>query len=216
MFFKNPAKEIMPPKHQALPGRDEELVITNEHYVLKTPLKPPYPENSEKIVVGMGCFWGAEKAFWSLPGVITTAVGYSAGYTKNPLYEEVCSGLTGHNEVVLIVFDPDQITLSKILKVFWESHNPTQGMRQGNDRGTQYRSGVYYFNDEQKAIAENTRKQYQQSINAAAKDNSLMITTEINKADEFYFAEEYHQQYLAKNPNGYCGLGGMGVCLQAD
>jgi peptide-methionine (S)-S-oxide reductase len=213
MIFKNSAKAKLPSSDQALPGRETEMPITNQHAVLPSPLKPPYPENSEKIIVGMGCFWGAEKAFWSLPGVITTAVGYSAGFTPNPSYEEVCTGQTGHNEVVLVVFDTDQTNLSEILKVFWESHNPTQGMRQGNDQGTQYRSGIYFFNEAQEQLAKATRKQYQGSINQATDSESHVITTEIQAATAFYFAEDYHQQYLAKNPNGYCGLGGMGVCL---
>lgn len=212
MFFRNPAKEVMPKPERALAGRAEPIPLHNEHYVLKTPLKPPYPENSEKIIVGLGCFWGAEKAFWNLPGVITTAVGYSAGYTPNPTYEEVCSGMTGHNEVVLIVFDPKRLPLETLLKTFWESHNPTQGMRQGNDRGTQYRSGIYYFNEQQKQQAEDSKTVFQKAINDELKEQAETITTEIIPASEFYFAEDYHQQYLAKNPNGYCGLGGMGVC----
>jgi peptide-methionine (S)-S-oxide reductase len=213
MLFRKSVKEQMPDKASALPGRQEPLSISNEHYVLKTPLKPPYPDGSESVIVGMGCFWGAEKAFWSLPGIITTAVGYSAGYTVNPTYEEVCSGMTGHNEVVLVVFDPSQITLLDVLKVFWESHNPTQGMRQGNDRGTQYRSGIYVSNDAQKQQAEDSKVRYQQLIHEKFGSDHDKITTEIQSASEFYFAEEYHQQYLAKNPNGYCGLGGMGVCF---
>lgn len=214
MFFRNPAKEAIPKPEKALAGRAESIQIHNEHYVLKTPLKPPYPENSEKIVVGLGCFWGAEKAFWSLPGIITTAVGYAAGYTPNPTYEEVCSGMTGHNEVVLIVFDPELISLETILKVFWESHNPTQGMQQGNDRGTQYRSGIYVYSEEQKQLAEKMRASYQAAIVEKRGADAPKITTEILGAGEFYFAEDYHQQYLAKNPSGYCGLGGMGIeCL---
>ncbi len=215
MFLKSIAKDQMPTPESALPGRDSPLAVSDQHFVLKTPLKPPYPESSEKLVVGLGCFWGAEKAFWSLPGIITTAVGYSAGYTPNPTYEEVCSGKTGHNEVVLIVFDPEIISLNDILKKFWESHNPTQGMRQGNDRGTQYRSGIYFYNEEQKQVAEATKKQYQKAITATLGDNVPAISTEIIEATEFYFAEDYHQQYLAKNPNGYCGLGGMGIACSA-
>lgn len=211
MFFKNPAKESMVPEKQALKGRAEALKIINQHYVLKTPLQAPYPDNCEKIIVGLGCFWGAEKAFWSLPGVFSTAVGYSGGYTQNPTYEEVCSGLTGHNEVVLIVFDTNKTSLEKMLKVFWESHNPTQGMRQGNDVGTQYRSGIYYFNDTQSALAKKTKDGYQKAINEKTSNANIEITTELKPASEFYFAEDYHQQYLAKNPNGYCGLGGMGI-----
>jgi len=211
MFFRNPAKEKMISPEKALKGREQEMTFSNEHYILKTPLKPPFPEGSEKIVVGLGCFWGAEKVFWSLPGIITTAVGYAAGYTPNPTYEEVCSGMTGHNEVVLIVFDPTIISTETILKTFWESHNPTQGMQQGNDRGTQYRSGIYYYNDAQKDLAEKSKTIYQQAIEKIKGADASNITTEIIPAKEFYFAEDYHQQYLAKNPNGYCGLGGMGI-----
>ena len=214
MLFRNPAKEKMPSATAALPGRENATPLTNQHFVLETPLKPPYPQGSEQLVVGLGCFWGAEKAFWSLPGIITTAVGYSAGYTPNPTYEEVCSGMTGHNEVVLVVFDPKEITLKDLLKVFWQSHNPTQGMRQGNDRGTQYRSGIYYFTEAQKQLAETTKTDYQAAINESLGASAESITTEILPAKEFYFAEDYHQQYLAKNPNGYCGLGGMGVCFK--
>jgi len=211
MFFKNPAKEIMIAPEKALKGRTEAMQFPNDHYVLKTPLKPPYPEGSEQIVVGLGCFWGAEKAFWSLPGIVTTAAGYAAGYTPNPTYEEVCSGMTGHNEVVLIVFDSKLISLETILKTFWESHNPTQGMQQGNDRGTQYRSGIYYFTEAQKTLAEKTKALYQQAIQEKLGADVPNISSEILPVKEFYFAEDYHQQYLAKNPNGYCGLGGMGV-----
>ena len=214
MLFRNSAKEKMPSATAALPGRENATPLTNQHFVLETPLKPPYPQGSEQLVVGLGCFWGAEKAFWSLPGIITTAVGYSAGYTPNPTYEEVCSGMTGHNEVVLVVFDPKEITLKDLLKVFWQSHNPTQGMRQGNDRGTQYRSGIYYFTEAQKQLAETTKTDYQAAINESLGASAESITTEILPAKEFYFAEDYHQQYLAKNPNGYCGLGGMGVCFK--
>ena len=212
MFIRNPAKDTMPAAESALPGRQSPLPITNQHYVLKTPIQPPYPKGSEQIMVGMGCFWGAEKAFWSLTGIIATAVGYSAGYTPNPNYEEVCSGKTGHNEVVLIVFDPQKISVDAILKIFWESHNPTQGMRQGNDRGTQYRSGIYVYNSDQKVQAENSKQRYQQAIRQQPGFEGAAITTEILEATAFYFAEDYHQQYLAKNPKGYCGLGGIGVC----
>lgn len=211
MFFRNPAKETLISAEKALKGRTQEMQFNDQHFVLKTPLKPPYPDGSEKIVVGLGCFWGAEKAFWSLPGIITTAVGYAAGYTPNPTYEEVCSGMTGHNEVVLIVFDPNSISLAAILKTFWESHNPTQGMQQGNDRGTQYRSGIYYYSDAQKSLAEKSKTIYQQAIKEKMGPEAGDITTELLPAKEFYFAEDYHQQYLAKNPNGYCGLGGMGI-----
>jgi peptide-methionine (S)-S-oxide reductase len=213
MFYRHPEKDTMVTAEKALPGRNTPMVLTNQHVVLDAPLQPPYPAGSEKIILGMGCFWGAEKRFWSLPGIITTAVGYSAGYTPNPTYEEVCSGRTGHNEVVLIVFDPSLIDFADVLTVFWESHNPTQGMRQGNDRGTQYRSGIYYCSAQQQHLADATRMQYQAAIQRSLNDPSVMITTEILPAAEFYFAESYHQQYLAKNPNGYCGLGGMGVCL---
>ena len=211
MLFSNPFKNIMPEPGYALPGRDKPMAITDRHYLLKTPLQPPYPEGSERLVVGLGCFWGAEKAFWSLPGMITTAVGYAAGYTPNPTYEEVCSGMTGHNEVVLLVFDPTLVTTQALLTVFWQAHDPTQGMRQGNDRGTQYRSGIYYATDEQRALAEQTRAHYQAAIDKKLGANAARITTEIKAAGEFYFAEDYHQQYLAKNPHGYCGLGGMGI-----
>ena len=201
----------MPKPESALSGREQAMAVSNQHAVLKTPIKPPYPQGSEQIIVGLGCFWGAEKAFWPLPGVITTAVGYSAGYTPNPTYEEVCSGMTGHNEVVLIVFDPQTLSLETLLKVFWESHDPTQGMRQGNDRGTQYRSGIYFFNEQQQQQAEASKTRYQEAIHTQLGQSAQTSTTEIISATEFYFAEEYHQQYLAKNPNGYCGLGGMGV-----
>lgn len=210
MFFKK--KDHMPTPETALKGREASIPVKNSHTVLGSPLLAPYPEDSEQLVVGMGCFWGAEKRFWSLPGIVTTAVGYSAGYTPNPTYEEVCSGMTGHNEVVLIVYRPSEISIDELLRVFWESHNPTQGMRQGNDRGTQYRSGIYYTTEEQQAAAEKTKEQYQQCLLQQVGDDAL-ITTEILSADMFYFAEDYHQQYLAKNPNGYCGLGGMGVSM---
>lgn len=203
-------KSQLPAPDKALKGRVEPMAVENYHAVKNVPIQPPFPSELEQIVLGFGCFWGAERKYWQLPGVYTTAVGYAAGYTPNPTYEEVCSGLTGHNEVVLVVFDPAIITLHKILQVFWESHNPTQGMRQGNDRGTQYRSGIYYFNDAQKEIAEQTKTQYQLAL---TDKNFDAITTEILPAGEFYYAETYHQQYLHKNPNGYCGLGGTGVCL---
>jgi peptide-methionine (S)-S-oxide reductase len=203
-------KSQMPSPEQALPGREQPMNIRNLHAVKQVPLLPPFPDNIEKIILGLGCFWGAERKFWQLDGVYTTAVGYSAGYTPNPTYEEVCSGLTGHNEVVLVVFDPEKIPLETLLKTFWESHNPTQGMRQGNDRGTQYRSGIYYTNDAQRRLAETTKAHYQLALN---EKNIGDITTEILPASEFYYAEDYHQQYLHKNPQGYCGLGGTGVCL---
>ena len=204
MFFSNPFKTQLPRADQAVPGRQEAMVINDRHAVLHTAIQAPYPETCEKIILGLGCFWGAERKFWQLDGVFTTAVGYSAGITANPTYEEVCSGRTGHNEVVLVVYKPSEISLDLILKTFWESHNPTQGMRQGNDRGTQYRSGIYCYSDEDMAKAEASLKTYQ----------SVMvepITTEIKRATAFYFAEDYHQQYLHKNPGGYCGLGGTGV-----
>lgn len=209
MFFTQ-QKLVLPLPEQALPGRTTKMVVSPQHKVLGSPLQEPFPESFEKIVFGLGCFWGAERRFWQQEGVFSTAVGYAAGFTPNPTYEEVCSGLTGHNEVVLVVFDPEKTSLEKMLKVFWESHNPTQGMRQGNDRGTQYRSGVYPFNETQKSVAEASQAAYQ-----AALDNAGLgeITTEIVPIKEFYYAEDYHQQYLAKNPNGYCGLGGTGVCL---
>lgn len=211
MFFKE-KKLSIPAPEDALPGRSESILVTQPHTVLGNPLHEPFPAQMQKIIFGLGCFWGAERRFWQQPGVYVTAVGYAAGYTKNPTYEEVCSGLTGHNEVVLVVFDPAKISLEKLLKVFWESHDPTQGMRQGNDRGTQYRSGIYTFTVEQQALAENTRKDYQECLLQAG---LAQITTEILPVDHFYYAEPYHQQYLAKNPGGYCGLGGTGVCLNS-
>lgn len=201
-------KATMPAPEQALPGRAEALTVSNRHFVNGHPIKPPFPENMQMVILGMGCFWGAERRFWQLPGVYTTAVGYAAGFTPNPSYQEVCSGLTGHNEVVLVVFDPAIISFSELLKCFWESHNPTQGMRQGNDVGTQYRSGIYTFSDEQQQLAEASRIHYQEDLKKSGYGD---ITTEILPAAEFYYAEDYHQQYLAKNPNGYCGLGGTGV-----
>ncbi|MCM0592748.1 MAG: peptide-methionine (S)-S-oxide reductase MsrA [Gloeotrichia echinulata DVL01] len=201
-------KLAMPTPEQALPGRSQALQVPDAHYVNGNPLKPPYPGGLEKAIFGLGCFWGAERKFWQLNGVYTTAVGYAAGLTPNPTYEEVCSGLTGHNEVVLVVFDPTVISYSQLLKVFWESHNPTQGMRQGNDSGTQYRSGIYVYSETQKQLAEALQEAYQQALNQAGYGK---ITTEILDAPEFYYAEGYHQQYLAKNPNGYCGLGGTNV-----
>lgn len=201
-------KTRMPSPEQALPGRAQPIPVRNVHYVHGRPIQPPFPEDMQQIILGLGCFWGAERCFWRLDGVYTTAVGYSAGYTPNPTYEEVCSGRTGHNEVVLVVFDPAVISLEKILTVFWESHNPTQGMRQGNDRGTQYRSGIYTLDDQQKKIADASREAYQRALVDAGYE---AITTEILTATAFYYAEDYHQQYLAKNPDGYCGLGGTGV-----
>jgi peptide-methionine (S)-S-oxide reductase len=201
-------KSAMPTPEQALAGRDEVMRVPALHYVNKNPLKAPFPQGLETAMFGLGCFWGAERKFWQLSGVYTTAVGYAAGYTPNPTYQEVCSGMTGHNEVVLVVFDPKIITYSQLLKVFWESHNPTQGMRQGNDTGTQYRSGIYVYSENQKQLAETSRNVYQLALKDAGYGT---ITTEILDAPEFYYAEEYHQQYLAKNPGGYCGLVGTNV-----
>lgn len=201
-------KAVMPTPEEALSGRAQSMSVPAVHYVNKNPLQPPFPDGLEKVIFGLGCFWGAERKFWQLKGVYTTAVGYAAGLTPNPTYEEVCSGRTGHNEVVLVVFDPKVISYAELLKVFWESHNPTQGMRQGNDTGTQYRSGIYVYSENQKQLAEASREAYQQALNSAGYGK---ITTEILDAPEFYYAEAYHQQYLAKNPNGYCGLGGTNV-----
>lgn len=203
-------KANMPTAEQALPGRAEAIVVSNRHSVLGAPLLPPFPAQMEQVVFGMGCFWGAERRFWQQEGVYTTAVGYAAGFTPNPTYEEVCSGLTGHNEVVLVVFDPAIISFEQLLAVFWEAHNPTQGMRQGNDRGTQYRSGIYTTNVEQFSAASESLKQYQLAL---AKSGLGEITTEILPLGDFFYAENYHQQYLAKNPGGYCGLGGTGVAF---
>ena len=198
----------LPDKADALPGRDTPMPVPDRHFVNGNALKPPFPHGMQQIMFGMGCFWGAERKFWQLDGVYTTAVGYAAGHTPNPSYREVCTGMTGHNEVVLVVYDPDKISLDALLKTFWESHDPTQGMRQGNDRGTQYRSGIYAYDEAQREIAESSRDAYQQQL---AKNGYGMITTEILDAPPFYYAEDYHQQYLAKNPGGYCGLGGTGV-----
>jgi len=202
------SKLRMPTREQALPGRSESMPVPVSHHVNGATLTPPFPAGAERALFGMGCFWGAEKKFWPLPGVYTTAVGYAGGYTPNPTYREVCTGMTGHNEVVLVVFDPRKISYDSLLKAFWENHNPTQGMRQGNDVGTQYRSGIYVFDDRQRAAAEQSRDVYQQQL---AKRGHGTITTEILPAPEFYYAEDYHQQYLSKNPDGYCGLGGTGV-----
>jgi peptide-methionine (S)-S-oxide reductase len=201
-------KLTLPSPEEALPGRAESIPVTNRHYVLGNPIQPPFPEGMEMAIFGMGCFWGAERKFWQLPGVYTTAVGYAAGITPNPTYREVCTGMTGHNEVVLVVYDPKVISYTDLLKVFWENHDPTQGMRQGNDVGTQYRSGIYVYSEEQKKLAEASRDAYQEALSKAGYGK---ITTEILNASEFYYAEDYHQQYLAKNPGGYCGLGGTNV-----
>jgi peptide-methionine (S)-S-oxide reductase len=193
----------------ALPGRDTEIPVPDRHAVLGTPLRPPFPEGLEQAVFGLGCFSGAERLFWELPGVYTTAAGYAGGFTPNPTYEEVCSARTGHTEAVLVVFDPRQISYEDLLKVFWEGHDPTQGMRQGNDVGTQYRSAIYTTSDAQRQVAYESRARYQDALKAAGKAGD--ITTEIAPAGPFYYAEDYHQQYLHKVPNGYCGLGGTGV-----
>ncbi|MEL6222922.1 MAG: peptide-methionine (S)-S-oxide reductase MsrA [Cyanobacteria bacterium J06627_8] len=201
-------KSAMPKPEEALPGRQQEMPIENQHFVNGNLIKGPFPEGMKVAMFGMGCFWGAERRFWQQEGVYSTAVGYAAGYTPNPSYQEVCSGMTGHNEVVLVVFDPNVISYEELLRVFWESHNPTQGMRQGNDTGTQYRSGIYVYSDEQRKSAEASLTMFQEELSKA---NYGKITTEILDAPEFYYAEDYHQQYLAKNPGGYCGLGGTGV-----
>ena len=202
------SKTRMVDADQALAGRSDPMPLSNSHYVLDRPLRPPFPDGLERAVFAMGCFWGAEKEFWSLPGVYTTAVGYAGGFTPNPTYEEVCSGRTGHAEAVLVVFDPAVVSYDALLTVFWEHHDPTQGMRQGNDVGTQYRSAIYWFDDAQRAAAEASRDMYAQQLKASGYGE---ITTEIAKAGPFYYAEDYHQQYLQKNPAGYCGLGGTGV-----
>lgn len=201
-------KLTLPTVREALPGRSEKMPVPSAHYVNGHPLQPPFPAGMETAMFGLGCFWGAERKFWQLEGVYTTAVGYAAGITPNPTYQEVCTGMTGHNEVVLVVYDPRVISYEQLLKVFWESHNPTQGMRQGNDTGTQYRSGIYTYSPQQKQLAEKSRSIYQEALNKARYGQ---ITTEIIDAPEFYYAEVYHQQYLAKNPGGYCGLGGTKV-----
>jgi peptide-methionine (S)-S-oxide reductase len=198
----------MPTAEQALPGRAERMDVPAAHHVNGARLSPPFPAGLERALFGMGCFWGAEKKFWQLPGVYSTAVGYAAGFTPNPTYREVCTGMTGHNEVVLVVFDPAQISYETLLKTFWENHDPTQGMRQGNDVGTQYRSGIYFFDEGQRAAAFRSKEVFQEQLSARGFGT---ITTEILAAPEFYYAEDYHQQYLSKNPDGYCGLGGTGV-----
>jgi peptide-methionine (S)-S-oxide reductase len=198
----------IPSAEEALPGRKDAIPTASEHYVTHAPLKGPYPQGAEMALFGLGCFWGAERKFWQVPGVYVTAVGYAGGPTPNPTYEEVCSGRTGHTEAALVVFDPDKVSYEQLLKVFWESHDPTQGMRQGNDVGTQYRSGIYTYNEEQRRAAEESKAAYETALRASGMGP---ITTEILPAPTFYFAEGYHQQYLAKNPAGYCGLGGTGV-----
>ena len=205
LFMK---KLQLPESSEALPGRKEPMAVENRHFVNGNPIQPPFPAGMEQVLFGLGCFWGAERRFWQQDGVYTTAVGYAGGLTPNPTYEEVCTGMTGHAEVVLVVFDPKRIPFDRLLEVFWESHDPTQGMRQGNDVGTQYRSTIYWFGNAQKEAAEATRAAYQQRLAAAGYHG---ITTEVLPAPAFYYAEDYHQQYLARNPGGYCGLGGTGV-----
>ena len=205
-------KAEMPAAAAALPGRAERMPVPDEHFVNGHPLEPPFPEGMEQALFGMGCFWGAERKFWETEGVYTTAAGYAAGFTPNPSYEEVCSGLTGHNEVVLVVFDPERTSYEELLRVFWENHDPTQGMRQGNDAGTEYRSGIYWYSDAQREAAERTRDAYQEVLTEAGYPT---ITTEILEAPDLYYAEHYHQQYLAKVPGGYCGMGGTGVSCPA-
>jgi len=203
-------KSILPSSSEALPGRSEEIEVPVEHFVKGTPLKGPFPEGFEEAIFGMGCFWGVERKFWETEGVYTTAVGYSGGITMNPTYREICTGFTGHTEAVLVVYDPKKISYAELLTTFWEQHDPTQGMRQGGDVGTQYRSGIYYLNEEQKDSSLKTRKSYQEELN---KNGFGSITTEIIEAANFYYAEHNHQQYLAKNPDGYCGVDGTGIKL---
>ncbi|MGO9794053.1 MAG: peptide-methionine (S)-S-oxide reductase MsrA [Solirubrobacteraceae bacterium] len=205
-FTRNRINMVDP--SEALPGRSTPVPVTDRHAVLGTPLRPPFPDGFERAIVAMGCFWGAEKAYWSLPGIYTTAVGYAGGATPNPTYEEVCSGRTGHAEAVLVVFDPARTSYAELLRVFWEGHDPTQGMRQGNDVGTQYRSAILWSTEQQRALAKESRERYGRQLQEAGHGE---ITTEIEQAGEFYYAEDYHQQYLHKNPMGYCGLGGTGV-----
>ena len=205
MFGKSRA---IPSAAEALPGREARMPVPGAHFVNGNRLEPPFPEGLSRAMFGMGCFWGAERKFWERPGVYSTAAGYAAGHTPNPTYREVCSGMTGHTEAVLVVFDPRKVTYDELLRLFWENHDPTQGMRQGNDVGTQYRSGIYYFDEEQRRAAEASREAFQRALSRAGHGS---ITTEILPAGDFYYAEDYHQQYLAKNPGGYCGLGGTGV-----
>jgi peptide-methionine (S)-S-oxide reductase len=207
LFFSRDKTNMVAPE-DALPGRDEPLRVPERHEVLGTPIKPPFPDGLEQVIVGMGCFWGAERIFWRLPGVYTTAVGYAGGYTPNPTYEEVCSAKTGHAEVVLVVFDPKEISFDEILRAFWEGHDPTQGMRQGNDVGTQYRSALYWTSEAQREAAEASRDRYATELRGAGYGE---VTTELAPAGELFYAEDYHQQYLHKNPSGYCGIGGTGV-----
>lgn len=212
MWMSRQKKLSLPSAAEALPGRTQPMTVRNTHFVHRRPIAPPYPAGLETAMFGFGCFWGAERKFWTVPGVFTTAVGYAGGPTPNPTYEEVCSGMTGHNEVVRVVFDPKTIGYDALLKIFWESHDPTQGMRQGNDVGTQYRSGIYVYSAAQRSQAEASKQAYQRGLSAAGYGP---ITTEIVDAPDFYYAEDYHQQYLAKNPDGYCGLGGTGVACPA-
>jgi peptide-methionine (S)-S-oxide reductase len=206
LFFREKTKLI--DADRALPGRDRELPVPDKHFVLGTPLKPPFPEGTQTAVFGMGCFWGAERKFWEADGVYTTAVGYAGGYTQNPTYEEVCSGSTGHTEVVLVAWDPQKTSYEDMLRIFWENHDPTQGMRQGNDMGTQYRSAIYLTDESQAAVAEKSLRLFNDKLAQAGFGE---ITTEVKDGQPFFYAEDYHQQYLAKNPNGYCGIGGTGV-----
>jgi peptide-methionine (S)-S-oxide reductase len=206
LFFREKSKMI--DAERALPGRDSEIPVPDRHFVLGTPLKPPFPDGFQSAVFGMGCFWGAERKFWEADGVYTTAVGYAGGYTPNPTYEEVCSGSTGHTEAVLVVWDPAKTSYDEMLKIFWENHDPTQGMRQGNDVGTQYRSSIYLTDPSQAEAAESSLRMYNDKL---AQSGYGEITTEVKSEQPFYYAEDYHQQYLAKNPNGYCGIGGTGV-----
>ncbi len=209
----HPARKLeMPSPADALPGRDQPIPVPKAHFVNGAPLQPPFPQGLELALVAMGCFWGAERLFWQTAGVFSTAVGYAGGLTRNPTYEEVCSGRTGHAEVVRVVFDPVEVSYPELLRSFWQGHDPTQGMRQGNDVGTQYRSAIYTYGEEQRRKADATRDAYQSALEAAGRGR---ITTEIAEAPPFYYAEEYHQQYLAKNPRGYCGLGGTGVSCPA-
>lgn len=202
-------KSEMPIASEALPGRQERMPVVNQHFVKRTPIVGPFPDGMKVAMFGLGCFWGAERKFWQVEGVYTTAVGYAGGYTPNPSYEELCTGMTGHNEVVRVVYDPEKVSYESLLKVFWESHDPTQGMRQGNDVGTQYRSGIYTYGSSQMETAKNSAIKYQEALTKAGYS---AITTEIITAPEFFYAEDQHQQYLAKNPGGYCGLGGVGIC----
>lgn len=212
MFFNSRKKTEIPSPAESLPGRAEAMAVADLHYVNGNPIKPPFPKGLDTVVFGLGCFWGAERVFWELDGVFTTAVGYAAGHTPNPTYEEVCSGMTGHNEVVLVCYDPQKVSFPALLKVFWEAHNPTQGMRQGNDAGTQYRSGIYLSKKEHLALADASKNAFSEALSNAGYGP---ITTEIKELPTFYYAEDYHQQYLAKNPNGYCGLGGTNVTCPA-